>query len=296
VTAGPPVAEAKLGTPAAPLRPIKGPSAFGGSPRRFASLLWMQSVTEFKAGYLHTSFGYLWSLARPLMLFGVLLVVFTKVFRIGSDVPNYPVMLLFNIMLFTFFQEATTNAVQSVVDQENIVRKMQFPRIVIPLSIVLTAAFNLCLNMIAVFVFILAYGVDPSWTWLGLPLILGALVVFTTGVSMLLSALYVRFRDVAIIWSVFVQILFYASPILYPIEILPPDSEVQSLIQLNPLTPLFELARVWIIDTSQATADITAEAIGSAVFVAIPIALFAAICALGYWVFTREAPRIAEEL
>ncbi len=137
-------------------------------------------MTEFKAGYLHTSFGYLWSLARPLMLFGVLLVVFTKIFRIGSEVPNYPAMLLFNIMLFTFFQEATTNAVTSVVDQENVVRKMQFPRIVIPLSIVLTAAFNLCLNMIAVFVFILIYGVEPTWTWLGLPLILAALVVFTT--------------------------------------------------------------------------------------------------------------------
>ena len=292
---GPPVVEAKLSTPAdLSLRPIKGPSAFGGTLKRFSSLLWLQSVTEFKAGYLHTSFGYLWSLARPLMLFGVLLVVFTKIFRIGNDVPNYPVMLLFNIMLFTFFQEATTNAVTAVVDQENVVRKMQFPRIVIPLSIVLTAGFNLCLNLIAVFVFVVAYGVDPTWTWLGLPLILLALVLFTTGVSMGLSALYVRFRDVGIIWSVVVQILFYASPILYPIEILPPDSEVQSLIQLNPLTPLFELARVWIIDPS--AAGVTSDAIGSAVFIAVPVALFAGVCALGYWTFTREAPRIAEEL
>ena len=276
------------------LKPIRGPSAFGGSLRRFGSLLWLQSVTEFKSGYMHTSFGYLWSLARPLMLFGVLLIVFTKIFRIGNDVPNYPAMLLLNIMLFTFFQEATSNAVTAVVDQENVVRKMQFPRIVIPLSIVLTAAFNLCLNMIAVFVFIIAYGVEPTWTWLGLPLILALLVLFTTAVSMLLSALYVRFRDVGIIWSVVVTILFYASPILYPIEILPFDSEIQSLLQLNPLTPLFELARVWIIDPG--AANVTKDAIGSAIFIAIPIALFAGICALGYWVFTREAPRIAEEL
>ena len=274
------------------LRPISGPSAFGGSWRRFASLLWLQSVTEFKAGYLHTSFGYLWSLARPLMLFGVLLVVFTKIFRIGSEVPNYPAMLLFNIMLFTFFQEATTNAVHGVVDQENVVRKMQFPRIVIPLSIVLTAAFNLCLNLIAVFAFILIYGVEPQWTWLGLPLILIALILFTTCVSMLLSALYVRFRDVGIIWSVVVQILFYASPILYPMSILG-DGEVRDLIQMNPLTPLFELVRVWIIDPNAPT---PVDEAGSALLVAIPIVLFAAVCVLGYWVFTREAPRIAEEL
>jgi ABC-2 type transport system permease protein len=290
----PPAAETTLDSSADGLRPITGPSAFGGSLKRFGSLLWLQSVIEFKAGYLHTSFGYLWSLARPLMLFGVLLLVFTKVFRIGNDVPNYPVLLLFNIMLFSFFQEATTTAVTAVVDQENVVRKMQFPRIVIPLSIVLTAAFNLCLNLIAVFVFMLIYGVDPQWTWLGLPLILVALMVFTTAVSMLLSALYVRFRDVAIIWSVVVQVLFYASPILYPIEILPDDSELQTLIQLNPLTPLFELARVWIIDPSAAT--VTENAIGSSLLIAIPVAIFAATCALGYAVFTREAPRIAEQL
>ena len=275
------------------LKPITGPSAFGGSLRRFASLLWLQSVTEFKAGYLHTSFGYLWSLARPLMLFGVLLVVFTQVFQVGDDIPNYPVMLLFNIMLFTFFGEATTNAVTSVVDQENVVRKMQFPRIVIPLSIVLTAAFNLCLNLLAVFVFMLIYGVEPQWTWLGLPLILAALIVFTTAVSMLLSALYVRFRDVGIIWTVAVQALFYASPILYPVELLDTSPKLQDLIQLNPLTPLFELARVWIIDP---TAETPAEIADTALLVVAPVILFLAICAVGYTVFTREAPRIAEEL
>ena len=274
------------------LRPISGPSAFGGSPRRFASLLWLQSVTEFKAGYLHTSFGYLWSLARPLMLFGVLLVVFTQIFRIGSEVPNYPAMLLVNIMLFSFFQEATTNAVHAVVDQENVVRKMQFPRIVIPLAVVLTAAFNLCLNMIAVFVFILIYGVEPQWTWLGLPLILLALIVFTTCVSMLLSALYVRFRDVGIIWSVVVQVLFYASPILYPMSLIG-DGTLSDLIQTNPLTPLFELVRAWIIDPNAPT---PIDEAGSALLVAIPVVLFVAVCAIGYWVFTREAPRIAEEL
>ena len=103
------------------------------------------------------------------MLFGVLLAVFTQIFRIGSHVPNYPVLLLFNIVLFGFFQEATVTAVTSVVGQEGVVRKTQFPRLVIPLAVVLTALFNLGLNLIVVFVFILAYGVDPTWTWLLVP-------------------------------------------------------------------------------------------------------------------------------
>ena len=128
------------------------------------------AVTEFKRAYFGTVLGYLWSLMRPLMLFGVLLFVFTKVFRIGSEqVEHYPVLLLLGIVLFTFFQESTTNAVTSVVAQEGIVRKTQFPRLVIPLATVLTGAFNLGLNLVVVFVFILAFGVDPTWTWLLLP-------------------------------------------------------------------------------------------------------------------------------
>jgi ABC-2 type transport system permease protein len=277
---------------AAELRVIRGPRAFGGSPRRFASLLWLQSVTEFKAGYHNTAFGYLWSLARPLMLFGVLLLVFTKIFRLGNEVPNYPALLLLNIMLFTFFAEATTNAVQSVTKQENVVRKMQFPRIVIPLSVVLTAALDLLLNLLVVFIFLLAYGVDPQWTWLLVPVILLALLAITTGVAMMVSALYVRFRDVGIIWSVGVQVLFYATPILYPIEFAPDG--FRSLVQANPLAPIFEQARVWIIDPS--APDVAEAAGGSEALVAVAAFLFCAVCALGLWVFNREAPRIAEEL
>src|SRR3954447_3835374 len=97
------------------------------------------AVTDFKETCFGTVFGYLWSIARPLMLFGVLLAVFTQVFRLGSDVPHYPVLLLFNIVLFGFFQEATTAAVTSVVAQEGVVRKTQFPRLVIPLAVVVTA-------------------------------------------------------------------------------------------------------------------------------------------------------------
>ena len=87
----------------------------------------------------------------------------------------------------------------------------------IPLSTVLTGAFNFCLNLVVVFVFVLAFGVDPTWTWLLFPFAVAALFVLTAAVSMALSVLYVRFRDVAIIWIVLAQVLFYATPILYPI-------------------------------------------------------------------------------
>src|SRR3954454_25270924 len=151
------------------LRPGHGPSALGGGWKRFVELLYLMSVTEFKRTYFGTVLGYVWSLLRPLMLFAVLLFVFTKIFRIGSDVVNYPVLLLLNIVLYGFFSESTTAGVTSVVANEGIVRKTQFPRLVIPLSTMVTGLMNLGLNMIAVFIFILAYGVDPMWTWLLLP-------------------------------------------------------------------------------------------------------------------------------
>ena len=177
------------------------------------------AVTEFKRTYFGTVLGYFWSLLRPLILFAVLLFVFTQIFRLGSDVPNYPVLLLFNIVVFSFFQESTVQAVTSVVAQEGIVRKTQFPRLVIPLSIVLTGLMNLGLNLIAVFAFLLAYGVDPMWTWLLLPVGLVPLTMLTTAVAMLVSVLYVRFRDMLIIWTVSATVLFYATPLLYPIEV-----------------------------------------------------------------------------
>ena len=272
------------------LRPVKGPTALGGGRRRFFELLMLVSVTEFRQAYFGTVLGYFWSLLRPLMMFGILLVVFTQVFDVGSDIENYPVFLLLNIVVFGFFQEATLSAVQSIVSQEGIVRKTQFPRLVIPLAVVMTALFNLGVNLVAVFIFVAAYGVDPMWSWFGLIPILALLFIFTTAVSMIVSSLFVRFRDVAIIWSVAVTALFYGTPLLYPLEKVP-DS-FRDIVLCNPMTPIFEQMRVWMVDPDAPNAFEVTETwqllIGAAIFVAT--------CVYAVWVFNREAPRIAEEL
>ena len=273
------------------LRDVRGPSALGGGGRRFADLVYLIAVTEFKRTYFGTALGYLWTIARPLLLFGVLLAVFTQIFRIGSQVPNYPVLLLFNLVLMGFFSEATTTAVNSVLTYEGIVRKTQFPRLVIPLSVVFTALINLGLNLIVVFVFILAWGIAPTWSWLLFPVAVAALFVFTTAVSMIVSALNPRFRDVGIIWAVMSTVLFYATPVLYPIEVVP--EPLDDFLLLNPLTPIFEAARLWVIDPS---APGPATAAGGYDGLIAPTLIYLAVCVLAGWVFNREAPRIAEEL
>jgi len=274
------------------LRDVPGPSALGGGWRRSLELLYLIAITEFKKTYFGTVLGYLWSLARPLMLFAVLVTVFTQVFHL-AQVPHYPVYLLMNIVLFGFFQEATTIAVGSVVGQEAIVRKTQFPRLVIPLAVVLTSVFNLMLNLIVVVIFILASGVTPTPTWLLFPIIMVLLIVLTTAVSMIVSSLYPRYRDIAIIWTVFSTALFYATPILYAVSNVSTHPTLRRLILLNPLAPIFELSRKWII---QPSAPSPAAAAGGYAQLIAPAVIYLGVCVFAVWIFRREAPRIAEAL
>jgi ABC-2 type transport system permease protein len=271
---------------------VRGPSALGGDVRRFFHLTWLLATTEFKLRFFGSALGYLWQLARPLMLFGVLYAVFTQIVKFGSEgVPHYPLYLLIGIVLFTSFGEATAGSVQAVVLRENLVRKIQFPRMVIPLAVVLTAGFNLMLNMIVVFVFVLASGIGPQWSWLEVPFILLPLVVFSTGVAMLLSALYVRYRDIGPIWEVLLQMLFYGTPIFYAVQNIPDN--LRKIVLLNPLASIIEQMRHAIIGDGVPNA---VDAVGSTARLLIPIAIVVVVVALGFWVFNREAPRVAEDL
>jgi len=274
------------------LRDVSGPSALGGGWRRGLELLYLMASTDFKRAYFGTALGYLWTIARPLMLFGVLLVVFTKGLHLGDAVPHYPVLLLLNLVLFGFFTEGAGTALPSIVSAEAIVRKTQFPRLVIPVAAVLTALFNLGLNLIVAFIFILFVGgITPMWTWLLLPVLVALILMLTLATAMILSSLYPRFRDVAMIWTVLSTALFYATPVIYTLDGFSPV--LRKILSCNPLTVILSLARKWIIDPH---APGPAQAVNSRPFLIIPAAIFVAVCVLAVWVFRREAPRIAEAL
>jgi ABC-2 type transport system permease protein len=281
-----------VSTDAFELKEVRGPSSLGGGWRRAWDLLYLMAVTDFKRTYFGTMLGYLWSVGRPLMLFGVLLVVFTKALHIQSHVPHYPVLLLMNIVLFGFFQQGTITALPSIVSREAIVRKTQFPRIVIPVAAVLTALFDIGLNLIVTFIFILSFGVQPMWTWLLLPVVIALLLVFTVAVAMILSSLYPRFRDLSIIWTVVSTALFYGTPVIYSLDAIHSHTMAR-IIAMNPLTPILALARRWIIDPH---APSPAALSGGIARLLIPIAIYLGICAAAVIVFRREAPRIAEAL
>jgi ABC-2 type transport system permease protein len=277
------------------LRDVRGPSALSGGWARFWELSRLLAVSEFRRTYFGTALGYLWSVARPLLLFAVLVEVFTHVFRLGATVTHYPAFLLFNFVLFGFFTEATTAAVPSIVSQEGIVRKTQFPRLAIPTAVVLSSLFNLLLNMIVVFVFIVVLGVSPAWTWLLFPLLVAMMCFIALPVAMILSSLYPRFRDLSLIWTVFATALFYATPVLYPYErVVETSHHLAQLIALNPITPILELSRRWIIDPHAPYPGTAAT--GGPGYLIIGFVVAIVICVVSIWVFRREAPRIAEEL
>ena len=273
---------------------MKGPSATTGDWRRFAYLTRTLAVTDFKIRFYDSALGYLWTLMRPLLFFGVLFVVFSLIVKVGEEVEHYPSMLVSGIVLFFFFSESTTRSVTSVVDSEMLVRKISFPRLVIPLSAVLTHAFFLGLNLVAVLVFFAIDGVElrASW-WQLIPLLL-LLFVFTVGVSTILSVLFVPARDVKPIWEVTAQALFYFTPVLYPISLVADESEFLSHVAMcNPLAVIVQQSRHAMISPSEPSA---AEAIGGAPVLLIPLALIFGTFAFGLWLFNRMAPRIAEEL
>ena len=154
-------------------------------------------------------------------------------------------------MLFQFFSDATGSAVRCVVQRENLVRKMQFPRIVVPLSVVLNALLIAVMNMIAALLLILVIGVEPRWTWLLIPVVLAVLCVFTTGVALALAALYPRFRDVEQIWGV--ARALSSTPPRSSIRLSSSQSLGSAWSRANPLTPILEQARIWVIDADAPT-------------------------------------------
>ena len=259
--------------------------------RHFVHVTRALTTTEFKLRYFGSVLGYFWTLLRPLMLFGVLYVVFTHIVRFGGRVDHYPVVLLAAIVVFNFFSEATSGGLGSLVARENLLRKVAFPRAAVPVAVSLTAAANLALGLVVVFAFAVIDGVSPSFTWVLFAIAVLAVVALATTLSVLLAVLYVRYRDVQPIWEVVLQMLFWGTPIIYTIESVP--NSFQELLMLNPLGALVQQSRHWLVQSSTESA---AQAIGGAGWLLVPAGVSVALVFLTVVVFRRSEGRLAEDL
>ena len=250
--------------------------------------------TDFKLRYQGSVLGYAWSLLRPLLLFVILYLVFVKVLKSGGGIPHFPVYLLLGIVIWNFFIEMTMQSLGSIVGRGDLIRKIRIPRWMIVFSSSISALINLGLNLIVVGIFMVLNKVEPLDTLVFLPLFLLEVYVLALGLSLFLSAAFVKFRDISYIWEVILQAGFYLTPILYSLSIIH-NVTAQKILLLNPMAQAIQDARYAAITHSPL--NITPWRIfdgGWYIIIPYLIVIIALIAGLLY--FRRESKYFAENI
>lgn len=262
--------------------------------RRNRVLLKELTKTDFKLRYQGSVLGYLWALLRPLLMFAILYVVFTKLLRIGGDIPHYPVYLLCGTSLWSFFSECTSQGIQAIVNRGDLIRKIDFPKYIVVVSATFTAVINMLINLVVVIIFALLNGITPSFSWLLIIPALLELYLLSLGISFLLGSINVKYRDVTSIWDVFMQALFYAVPIIYPISMVAATSEIAAkIILLNPIAQAIQDVRFNLITSETIT---TWSYLGSILYAFIPVIITIILLAAGSFFFRKKSKFFAEEV
>ena len=261
--------------------------------RHQARILWVIAATDYKLKYAGSALGYVWSVVKPLALFTLMYLVFGQLFNLVDISEYYPLALLIGIVLFSFFGDATSLGMTSVVANATLVRRLSFPRTIVPVSATITAAITFGVNAIVVAGFIAWNGLTPQLEWLWLVPLMVELYVVVVGVSLVLSALFVFFRDIGQVWELLLQLLFYATPVIYPVGFLPPWA--RDLAFLNPITQILQDVRAIVIYPDPGGITITAPdalATGRLLPISIAIGIFVG----GLVLFRRLEPTFAERV
>ncbi len=252
--------------------------------------------TDFKLRYQGSVLGYLWALLRPLMMFAILYIVFTKLMRFGDNIPHYPVYLLVGTTLWSFFTECTNQGIQAIIARGELIRKICFPKYIVVVSATLTAVINLLINLVVVIIFALINGITPTWTWLLVPVLVLELYILALGISFLLGAINVKYRDITSIWDVCIQALFYAIPIIYPITMIAETSDIAAKVLLmNPIAQVIQDIRYCLV-TDQAITVWNYVGDDHFILKFIPIVIVAIMLVWGSWYFRKKSKKFAEEI
>jgi ABC-2 type transport system permease protein len=251
-------------------------------------------ITDFKLRYQGSVLGYLWSVLKPLFLFAILYVVFEKFLRLGKGIEFFPVYLLLGVVTWTFFTEATTNGLQSIISRGDLIRKINFPKYIIVISGTISALINLGFNFLIVFIFILFSGVHLTFeAFLAIPLII-ELYLFSLAIALLLAALNVKFRDVGYLWEIFLQAAFYATPILYPLATVISQSLIAAkIIMLNPVAQVIQDIRYVLVTHQSVTIS---HLLGHWYYVAIPFVVVSGMLIVGGLYFKKNSKYFAENI
>lgn len=248
--------------------------------------------TEFKLRYQGSVLGYAWSLLRPLLLFLILYIVFVNFLKIGKGVPHFPVYLLLGIVMWNFFNEMTTLSIASIVGRGDLIRKIGIPKWIIIFSSSVSSIINLALNLLVVTIFLVVNNVDLLKTTLWLPLILFEVYILALGLSLLLSAAYVKYRDINYIWEVIIQAGFYITPIIYPITMIT-NGNLQKILMINPMAQAIQDARYAVITHESRTVY---QVFAGGWYKFIPFIILVLLFITGFQYFRKQSKYFAENI
>lgn len=251
--------------------------------------------TDFKLRYQGSILGILWSVLKPLALFFVMYMVFVRFLKFTDGTPTFPLVLLLGISLWSFFAEATSVGMRSIVDRGDILRKISFPKTIIVLSTTIGSLIGLAINMAVVIVFAVFSGVQFTPWLLLVPLGIIQLYIIAMGLAFVLAALYVKFRDIGHIWDVVLQALFYATPIIYPISmVINNHPEIAKVMMLSPMTQAIQDIRHNLIAPD--TVPTTWSMIDTWYIAIIPVIITIALLVVGIVYFNKHSKSFAEDL
>ena len=253
-----------------------------------ARVLRVIAAVEFKIKYADSVLGYVWSVAKPLAYFAVLWTVFGRVFK--SGIENFPVYLLTGIVLYTFLVDATGLALTGIANRGSLLRRLAFPPVIIPLSVTVTAIITFGINSLVLLAFVFASKIAPQPEWLLIVPLLVELYAFILGIGLILTTMYVRFRDVVQLWELGMQLLLFASPVMYPVSFLP--EWAQKIAFLNPFVQVMQDVRALLLGPNEAL-ETASDVLGTAGHL-LPIAIAFGTFAFGVLIFQRDAPRLPE--
>lgn len=240
------------------------------------------AIKDFKLRYKNSVLGFLWSLIEPLLIFTVLYIVFTNLMSI--KVENYQIFLLIGIISWNMFSRGTNMGLNAIIGKSNLVKKIYFPREILVVSSCLAALFMTFLEFVVIGIFMIIFSVKLSMTAVYFPIILFFEFLLIVGISFSLSVLNVYYRDIQYIWAIIIQVGFFATPIMYPMSIIP-ENRVY-IMMLNPMTRIIESLRGTLMYSKAPSSFDMIFIIGTVL----------AIIIMGYIIFLRLEPRLAEEL
>lgn len=250
-------------------------------------------ITDFKLRYQGSLLGYAWSLLKPLLLFLIMFTVFGLMIKIGS-VEHYSVYLLLGIVLWTFFNESTSQGMNSIINRGDIIRKIKFPKYILVLSATISSLINLILNMTIVVILMIFNGIDINISSLTIAIFIIEIYILSLGLSLFLSSLNVRYRDTNHIWEILMQAGFYLTPVLYPLSlVLDQNQFFAKILLMNPVAQAIQDSRYYLITHDTKTIN---NVFDNHAYYLIPYIIVIIILITGIIYFKKKSKYFAEEI